>query len=102
MTDHLNAVEKTPAQRGRVGRAENQPDVRFAGPGWGERDGPLAAATPLRPLRLRLRSALPLARLAAMPVQWTISHSKRLVLWRWRAPVGAQEIEGYLHAMALE
>jgi len=37
-----------------------------------------------------------------MPVQWTISHAKRLVLAVARSPVGAPEIESYLHAVALE
>jgi len=36
-----------------------------------------------------------------MPVQWTISHSKRLVLAVARAPLRAHEIESYLHGVAL-
>ena len=37
-----------------------------------------------------------------MPVQWTISHAKGLVLAVARAPVGVHEIESYLHTVALE
>jgi hypothetical protein len=37
-----------------------------------------------------------------MPVQWTISHAKNLVLAVARPPVGAHEIESYLHAVALD
>src|SRR5215470_14006250 len=36
-----------------------------------------------------------------MPVQWTISHSKRLVLAVARSPAGAPDIETYLHSVAL-
>ena len=36
-----------------------------------------------------------------MPVQWTMSHSKGLVLAVARAPVSAQDVEAYLHAVAL-
>jgi hypothetical protein len=36
-----------------------------------------------------------------MPVQWTISHSKRLVLAVARSPTGAKDIETYLHSVAL-
>ena len=36
-----------------------------------------------------------------MPVQWTISHSKRLVLAVARAPQRAHEIGSYLHGVAL-
>jgi hypothetical protein len=36
-----------------------------------------------------------------MPVQWTISHSKRLVLAVARSPAGASDIESYLHSVAL-
>jgi hypothetical protein len=36
-----------------------------------------------------------------MPVQWTISHSKRLVLAVARSPAGAHDIESYLHSVAL-
>jgi hypothetical protein len=36
-----------------------------------------------------------------MPVQWTISHSKRLVLAVARSPAGATDIESYLHSVAL-
>lgn len=36
-----------------------------------------------------------------MPVQWTISHSKRLVLAVARSPAGAPDIESYLHSVAL-
>jgi len=37
-----------------------------------------------------------------MPVQWTISHGKGLVLAVARAPLDVHEIESYLHAVALE
>jgi len=37
-----------------------------------------------------------------MPVQWTISHGKGLVLAVARAPLDLHEIESYLHAVALE
>ncbi|MBV8193739.1 MAG: hypothetical protein JOY64_14815 [Alphaproteobacteria bacterium] len=36
-----------------------------------------------------------------MPVQWTISHSKRLVLAVARSPAAAADIETYLHSVAL-
>jgi hypothetical protein len=36
-----------------------------------------------------------------MPVQWTISHSKRLVLAVARSPAAAPDIETYLHSVAL-
>jgi hypothetical protein len=36
-----------------------------------------------------------------VPVQWTISHSKRLVLAVARSPAGAIDIESYLHSVAL-
>jgi hypothetical protein len=36
-----------------------------------------------------------------MPVQWTISHSKRLVLAVARSPAAASDIETYLHSVAL-
>src|SRR5262249_51824967 len=95
--------KKAPAQRGRVGRAVAQPDVKFAGTRLGVRGMDLSRGQRGCSLEVAGRTAMATASWYAwaMPVQWTISHSKRLVLAVARSPAGASDIESYLHSVAL-